>query len=96
MLKEGFVYILTNIYNKVLYIGVTSNLEERILEHKNHTNPNSFSAKYKLHKLVYFEHHFSIEHAIEREKQLKKGKRQRKVDLINELNPSWIDLSIDW
>ena len=96
MLKQGFVYILTNKFNKVLYIGVTSNLEIRIQEHKNNIHPNSFSARYNTYKLVYFEEFCSIEAAIEREKQLKAGSRKTKLQLINNKNPFWNDLSDGW
>jgi len=90
--KGGFVYIMTNKNNSVLYIGVTSNLKLRILQHKEKTFPNSFTAKYNCHKLVWFEFHETIEVAIAREKQLKAGKRSKKIDLIMQINPLWNDL----
>ncbi len=95
MPKGGFVYILTNRYNRVLYIEVTSNLHTRILEHRNKVFPNSFSSRYELYKLVYFEEYMSIESAIKREKQLKAGSRNNKLNLINEKN-FWSDLAEDW
>ena len=96
MSENAYVYIMTNKSNKVLYIGVTSNLERRVWEHKNHADSNSFTSKYKCTKLVYFEHGSSIESAIEREKQLKNWKREWKDAIITELNPKWIDLSDNW
>lgn len=96
MPKGGFVYILTNCYNRVLYIGVTSNLHTRILEHRNKVFPNSFTSRYELYKLVYFEEYMSIESAIKLEKQLKAGSRNNKLNLINEKNPFWSDLAKDW
>ena len=89
---NGYVYIATNRHNTVLYVGVTSNLKDRIYNHKAKKFPNSFSAKYNIDKLVYFDKHNSMLNAIKREKQLKAGSRQKKIDLINELNPDWLDL----
>jgi len=92
MLKQGFVYILSNKHNTTLYIGVTNNLKRRIAEHKLHVN-SGFTHKYKVEKLVYFETHNQIETAIRREKQLKKWHREWKDSLINDFNPEWADLS---
>ena len=91
-MKPGFIYILTNYKNTTLYIGVTSNLPQRIIEHKEKKYQNSFSARYNLNKLVYYEQFQMIGDAIAREKQLKGGTRANKVDLINSLNPKWEDL----
>lgn len=91
-MKPGFIYIVTNKNNTTLYIGVTSNLPERILEHKQKKHKKSFTAKYNLDKLVYLESFQEIGDAIGREKQLKGGSRQKKEDLINFLNPNWDDL----
>jgi putative endonuclease len=91
-MKPGFIYILTNYTNTTLYIGVTSNLPLRIIEHKEKKYKNSFSARYNLNKLVYYEQFQMIGDAIAREKQLKGGSRAKKVDLINSLNPKWEDL----
>ena len=88
----GTVYILTNIHNEVLYIGVTSDLFTRIPEHINKVYPNSFTAKYNCSKLVYYETFGRIEDAIAREKVLKKWKRAWKDKLITEFNPEWKDL----
>jgi putative endonuclease len=90
---KGFVYIMTNENNTVLYTGVTSDLKDRILQHKRKKHPNSFTARYNLDKLVYFEKFNSIGEAIYREKQIKGGNRKKKVELINTMNPGWKDLS---
>ena len=95
MEKNAYVYCMANNNNNVLYIGVTNNLERRVWEHKNHSNPNSFTSKYNCNKLVYYEYANSIEGAIEREKQLKNWKRQWKNELIEKMNPNWLDLSLD-
>ena len=92
MQKGGAVYIMTNHGHTVLYTGVTNDLLRRVYEHRNKLNPSSFSAKYNLTKLVYFESFHSIEEAIAREKQIKGGSRKRKEDLINSVNSNWIDL----
>ena len=93
MSQNIYVYILANTYNTVLYIGVTNDLERRLWEHKNHAFPNSFTAKYKCDRLVYFEHTNDIRAAISREKQLKNWKRAWKNELIEKQNPEWADLS---
>ena len=91
-MKPGFIYIITNKNNTTLYIGVTSNLPKRILEHIEKRYQNSFSARYNLNKLVYFEQFQMIGDAIGREKQLKAGNRATKENLINSINPDWNDL----
>jgi len=91
-MKPGFIYIVTNKYNNTLYIGVTSNLPKRILEHIEKRYENSFSARYNLNKLVYYEQFQMIGDAIAREKQLKAGSRATKLNLIKEFNPLWNDL----
>ena len=91
-MKPGFIYIITNKNNTVLYIGVTSNLRQRIEEHKQKRYENSFSARYNLNKLVYYEQFQMIGDAIGREKQLKAGNRATKEKLINSINPTWNDL----
>ena len=88
-----YVYILTNKTNSVLYTGVTNNLAKRIEEHKQKINSNSFTAKYNATKLVYYEATSDINVAIAREKQIKSGSRKKKLQLIYEMNPEWIDLS---
>ncbi|MDR7130477.1 putative endonuclease [Algoriphagus sp. 4150] len=92
MQKGGAVYIMTNHRHTVLYTGVTNDLLRRVYEHRNKLNPNSFSTKYNLTKLVFFESFHSIDEAIAREKQIKGGSRKGKEDLINSMNPNWKDL----
>ena len=93
--NDAYVYFMANANNRVLYVGVTNNLERRVWEYKNRTNSNSFTGKYKCHKLVYFEHTNDMEVAIAREKQLKDWKREWKNELIEKKNPQWRDLSIE-
>ncbi len=92
MEKNGYVYILTNRYNRILYTGVTSNLSKRIWEHKSKLI-EGFSKKYNCTKLVYYEDCRVIWNAIKREKQIKAGLRKAKVAMIMTLNPEWQDLS---
>jgi putative endonuclease len=92
MSKDYFVYIMTNKYNTVLYTGVTNNLERRVMEHKEGLG-SIFTSRYHVTKLVYFETYENINFAIAREKQIKGGSRQKKIDLIKGLNPDWKDLS---
>ncbi len=92
MKKQAAVYLLCNRPEGVLYIGVTSNLQKRVWEHKNKV-VKGFTAKYNVTQLVYFELFQSIDLAIEREKQLKAGPRKTKVSLIENANPLWRDLS---
>jgi putative endonuclease len=91
-MKPGFIYLLTNKSHSTLYVGVTSNLPQRIQEHRNKKYPESFSARYNINKLVYWESFQEIGDAIAREKQLKAGSRQKKINLINGFNPAWEDL----
>ena len=90
-----FVYILSNWNDSVVYIGVTSNLPKRLYEHRNGL-ADGFSKKYNVHKLVYFEQTNDAYSAISREKQLKKWSRAKKNLLIEQRNPTWRDLSLDW
>ncbi|WP_265427005.1 GIY-YIG nuclease family protein [Chryseobacterium sp. YIM B08800] len=94
-MKAGFIYIMTNENNTVLYIGVTSNLPKRIQQHKEKLFELSFTSKYNVCKLVYWESFQEIGDAIFREKQIKAGSRQKKIDLINSINPKWRDLTED-
>ncbi len=87
-----YVYILTNRNNTVLYTGVTRDLLRRVYEHKNNADPKSFTAKYKVHKLIYFEETCDIDTAIEREKQIKSWSRDKKIALVYESNPKFYDL----
>ena len=91
MSKYYCVYIITNNRNTVLYTGVTGNITTRIYFHKN-KSVSSFSSKYNLEKLVYFEIFEDINQAIKREKQIKAGNRRKKIDLITKFNPGWKDL----
>ena len=93
MERGGAIYILTNKNNTVLYTGVTSDLRKRLYEHKNKIYSSSFTKKYNVTKLVYFEAFSLIEEAIAREKQIKGGSRRKNIELINSLNPGWNDLS---
>ena len=90
MQKDFYVYILASCKNGTIYIGVTSDLIKRVWQHKNNFI-ESFTSKYSVHKLVYFEQHACAESAIRREKRLKLWKRQWKIDLINKTNPQWLD-----
>ncbi len=87
-----YIYIISNWNNKVIYIGVTNNLERRIFEHKNKLI-TGFSSKYNLNKLVYYEQFTDIREAVIREKELKKWRREKKNKLIEDMNPDWVDLS---
>ncbi|MCC6500814.1 MAG: GIY-YIG nuclease family protein [Anaerolineales bacterium] len=89
--KQYCVYIMTNAHHTVLYTGVTNNLARRVYEHKNGLG-SKFVQKYNVHKLVYYEIGNDINATIAREKQIKGGSRQKKLDLINSLNPEWKDL----
>ncbi len=89
---QCFVYILTNKNHNVLYTGVTSNLIKRVYEHKNHLDKGSFTDKYNVEKLIYFEETADIKAAIEREKQIKSWKREQKLALVMKENPKFIDL----
>ncbi len=95
-MKQWYVYIMTNKPKGVLYIGVTNNIDERVKEHKLKVYPKSFTAKYNCDKLVYFEEFENESEAESREKQFKKWKRDWKIELIEDMNPSWSDLSINW
>lgn len=93
MPEKGYVYFMTNSDNKALYIGVTSDLTKRVLQHKNHQY-EGFTDKYNCTKLVYYEECNDIKTAITREKQLKNWHRDWKNNLIKQTNPEWKDLSI--
>ncbi len=93
--SQYYIYILTNNKNRTLYIGVTNNIERRVYEHKTKLN-DGFTKKYGLDKLIYLEAFFNINDAIKREKNIKKWKRQWKIELIEKENPNWNDLSKGW
>lgn len=90
--SQAYVYILTNRNHTTLYVGMTSGLEGRMKKHIDKFYPRSFSARYNLCKLVYFEVLPSVAAALKREKQLKAGSRKRKLELIEAYNPEWVDL----
>ena len=92
MERGGAVYIMTNAHHTVFYTGVTSNLYARIVEHRDKVFPDSFTSRYNINKLVYYELFHSIEEAILREKQVKKYRREKKLQLIESVNSDWRDL----
>jgi putative endonuclease len=95
MTKGGYTYILSS-KGKRLYTGVTSQLQFRITQHKAKKNPNSFTARYNIDQLVYYEVFGTIDEAIARESAVKNMHRKQKIQLIVSLNPEWRDLSQDW
>ncbi len=95
-MKNWYVYIMSNKPQGVIYIGVTDNIDARIEEHKTKVFRNAFTAKYNCDKLVYFEEFADGYIASKREKQMKKWNREWKVKLIEEMNPGWFDLSLNW
>ena len=84
---------MTNRSNRVLYVGSTATLYDRVHEHKTKFYPNSFTAKYNINKLVYYEYFHFIEEAITRERQIKNMSRQKKINLIEQGNSDWNDLT---
>jgi putative endonuclease len=93
--KWYHVYIMAS-RSLTLYVGVTGDLRGRVLAHKQHSYPKGFTAKYKIERLVYFEVFGEITNAIEREKQLKSWRREKKISLIKSINPAWADLAEGW
>ena len=89
---QYYVYIMANQKGNVIYTGVTNDLLRRVYEHKNHLDQGSFTARYNVEKLVYFQVTSDVESAIEREKQIKGWNRKRKNKLIENKNPDWMDL----
>ena len=89
---QYYVYIMTNLSGVAMYIGVTRDLVRRVYEHKNHLDGNSFTAKYNIGKLVYYEYTTDVNVALEREKQLKRWRRSKKNELVEAMNPEWVDL----
>ena len=86
-----YVYMMTNRYRNVLYTGVTNNLVRRVYEHRNHLLKDSFTARYHVTRLVYFEMTEDVRSALEREKQIKSWNRARKEALVESQNPTWED-----
>ena len=95
MRKGGWVYLMSNKKDGVLYTGMTSALYARVVQHKTNHFPKSFTARYNAHLLVWYEFHPTVQEAIAREKQVKAGNRKRKEALINAMNPEWRDLFED-
>lgn len=91
--EQFYFYMMTNTYNKVLYAGFTVNLKKRIKEHKEKVYKKSFTSRYNLDKLVYFETFKTVVASRNRERQVKKWNREWKENLINDKNPNWEDLS---
>ena len=91
MSKQYYVYVMTNKMNTVLYTGVTNDLRRRVYQHREKLF-YGFTMKYGITKLVYYEIFQDPENAIMREKQIKAGSRQKKIDLINTMNTDWLDL----
>ncbi|MEA5572851.1 GIY-YIG nuclease family protein [Calothrix sp. UHCC 0171] len=94
MSQQYYIYIITNQSNTVLYTGVTNDLIRRIYEHKEKLIAG-FTKKYNVNKLVYYEIFTDVNNAIAREKQIKAGSRNKKIDLVNSVNPEWCDLYDD-
>ena len=94
MTRQFYVYIMTN-RSRTLYIGVTNNLERRVYEHKSESI-DGFTRRYRMNRLVYFDATTSVEGAISREKELKGWRRSKKINLIEQANPGWKDLSDGW
>ncbi len=92
MTRGGCIYFMTNKNKTTLYLGVTSDLIRRVQQHKNKFYPYSFTAKYNLEYLVYYEFFSSIVEAIAMEKKIKKWRREKKEALIHTINPNWDDL----
>ena len=92
--KEYYVYIMAN-RSRTLYIGMTNNLERRVREHKEGRG-STFAAKYRIHRLVYYETTNDVQIAIARERHLKGWRRSRKIDLIESVNQNWTDLAANW
>jgi putative endonuclease len=93
--KRFYVYLLTNWNDRVIYVGVTNDLERRVYEHKNKL-VEGFTSKYNVNKLVYAEDTGDVTAALAREKELKKWRREKKNKLVGSINPEWKDLSAEW
>ena len=89
---RGFVYIMTNVHHTVFYTGVTSDLASRVFDHRERVDTRSFTFRYNVVVLAYYEEYPGIEQAIAREKEIKKYSRKKKIALIEEMNPEWKDL----
>jgi putative endonuclease len=91
--RHYYVYVLTNWNNRVIYIGVTNDLERRVFEHKNKL-VKGFTEKYNVNKLVYFEETGDVNAALAREKEIKKWRREKKDALVRSINPQWLELKL--
>ena len=94
-MKQYYVYLMAS-FRQTLYIGITNDLQRRMYQHKTKAQPNSFTARYNIDRLVYYETFNDVRDALAREKQLKSWRRSKKVALIEAENPNWKDLSLDW
>ena len=94
-MKQYYVYMMAS-FRQVLYIGVTNDLQRRVYQHKTKAHPNSFTARYNVNRLVYFETFGDIKDALAREKQIKSWRREKKIALIEIENSRWKDLTLDW
>jgi putative endonuclease len=94
-MKQYYIYLMAS-FKQILYVGVTNDLARRIYQHKTKTHPDSFTARYNIDRLVYFETFGDVRDAIAREKEIKGWRRSKKVALIESQNPTWKDLSLDW
>ncbi len=94
-MKQFYVYLMAS-FKQTLYVGITNDLNRRIHQHKTKAHPNSFTARYNINRLVYFEIFNDVRDAIAREKQIKGYRRSKKVTLIEAENPHWKDLSLEW
>ncbi|HEX6641438.1 MAG TPA: GIY-YIG nuclease family protein [Thermoanaerobaculia bacterium] len=90
-MKLYYVYILASM-SRVLYVGITGNFEQRLIEHRTKKYPTAFTSQYNVTRLVHFEEYTRVEDAITREKQIKGWRRSKKVALIEAQNPTWVDL----
>ena len=94
-MKHYYVYIMAS-FSQRLYVGMTNDLRRRVYQHQQKEHPTSFTARYNISRLVYYEMTTDVQAAIAREKQLKKWNRSKKVSLIESENPKWKDLAIEW
>ena len=89
---QYYVYILSNATKTVIYTGVTNDLVRRVWQHREHIDPDSFTARFDVNRLVFYEVYEDVQAAIAREKQIKSWNRKRKNALVNDMNPKWVDL----
>ena len=94
-MKRYYVYLMAS-YRRVLYAGVTNDLNRRVYQHKTKAHPESFTARYNVNRLVHFEEFTDVREALVREKQIKGWRRSKKVALVEADNPQWKDLSLEW